>query len=62
IDSGLIPLPKSGNPERIRENVNIFDFRLTAEDLAQIDALNWDRRLGPDPDDYDDDATVAMDV
>jgi diketogulonate reductase-like aldo/keto reductase len=62
IDSGLIPLPKSGNPARIRENVAIFDFSLTTEDLARIDALNWDRRLGPDPDDYDDDATVAMDV
>jgi diketogulonate reductase-like aldo/keto reductase len=62
IDSGLLPIPKSGKPERIRENAAVFDFSLASDDIDRIDALNWDRRLGPDPDVYDDDAAVAMDV
>ncbi|MDR3363598.1 MAG: aldo/keto reductase [Clostridiales Family XIII bacterium] len=62
VDSGMIPIPKSGKPGRIKENALIFDFCLTAEELGRIEALDQDRRLGPDPDIYDDDAAVAMDV
>jgi len=62
VDSGMTPVPKSGNPKRIHENADIFDFELTAEDLARIDALNMDRRLGPDPEYYDELSPVAMDV
>ena len=58
----MTPVPKSGNPKRIHENADIFDFELTAEDLARIDALNMDRRLGPDPEYYDELSPVAMDV
>jgi diketogulonate reductase-like aldo/keto reductase len=62
IDSGMIPIPKSGKPERIRENADIFDFSLTADDLGRIDALDQDRRLGPDPDVYDEYVVAPMDV
>jgi diketogulonate reductase-like aldo/keto reductase len=53
VDSGMAPIPKSVLPERIRQNREIFDFSLTREEIKMIDALDHDRRLGPDPDTYD---------
>nr|WP_202426245.1 aldo/keto reductase [Streptomyces sp. HUCO-GS316] len=46
---GNIVIPKSVTPSRIKENIEVFDFSLDAEDLAAISALNEERRLGPDP-------------
>jgi diketogulonate reductase-like aldo/keto reductase len=46
-------IPKSVTPSRIRENIDVFDFSLDAEDIAAISALNEDRRLGPDPATFD---------
>jgi diketogulonate reductase-like aldo/keto reductase len=40
-------------PARIRENIEVFDFSLDAEDMGAISALNEDRRLGPDPATFD---------
>lgn len=54
VESGMTPVPKSGNPKRIHENIDIFDFELTKEEMARIDAMNIDRRLGPDPEYYDE--------
>jgi len=45
VDRGLIPIPKSVTPSRIQQNVDIFDFRLTPEDIEKIDAFNLDRRV-----------------
>ena len=50
LDSGLIVIPKSSNPDRLRENLDVFDFRLDAEDMDRIGGLDReDGRIGPDP-------------
>jgi diketogulonate reductase-like aldo/keto reductase len=36
---GVVPIPRSSNPQRIAANVDVFDFRLSAEDMTRIDAL-----------------------
>ncbi|CAJ1011013.1 putative Aldo/keto reductase family [Leishmania naiffi] len=50
IQHDLITIPKSVHKERVEENANIFDFELSAEDMANIDALNSNVRYGPNPD------------
>ncbi|MET7285369.1 aldo/keto reductase [Streptomyces sp. NPDC005573] len=53
VQLGNIVIPKSVTPSRIRENVEVFGFSLDDEDLAAISALDEDRRLGPDPAEFD---------
>jgi 2,5-diketo-D-gluconate reductase A len=50
VQQGRSVIPKSVKPERIAENFDIFDFELTADQLAAIDALNTNERGGPVPD------------
>ncbi|OMF29803.1 glyoxal reductase [Paenibacillus sp. FSL H8-0548] len=52
LQNGVITIPKSTNPVRIKENADIFDFSLTAEEISQISALNRDQRFGSDPDNF----------
>jgi diketogulonate reductase-like aldo/keto reductase len=40
IQRGIITIPKSEKPERIKENFEIFDFELTEDEVKQIDALD----------------------
>jgi diketogulonate reductase-like aldo/keto reductase len=51
LQQGRSALPKSVRPARIAENFAVFDFELTADELAAIDALDTDVRRGPDPED-----------
>lgn len=44
----LSHIPKSVNPKRIAENFAIFDFELTTNQMASIEKLNQNRRLGED--------------
>jgi 2,5-diketo-D-gluconate reductase A len=40
VELGLAPIPKSANPTRIAQNIDIFDFALTADEIAAISALD----------------------
>lgn len=44
IQMGNIPLPRSVNPEHQKQNIDIFDFELTAEEMAEIKALDQGKR------------------
>lgn len=46
---GVVAIPKSVRPERIRENLDVFDFSLTGEEMDALSALPEPGRLGPDP-------------
>jgi diketogulonate reductase-like aldo/keto reductase len=50
LQQGRSAIPKSTNADRIAENFDVFDFALSADDLARIDALDRGVRNGPDPD------------
>ena len=52
LQHGVVTIPKSVREERIRENADLFDFELSAEDMAKLDALNRNHRFGPDPDNF----------
>lgn len=49
LQTGNVTIPKSSTPSRIRENIDVFDFELDADDLAAFAALDEGRRLGPEP-------------
>jgi diketogulonate reductase-like aldo/keto reductase len=42
-------IPKSTKPHRIAENIDVFDFELSADEMTAIDALDTGRRGGPEP-------------
>ncbi|WP_448006986.1 aldo/keto reductase [Agromyces bauzanensis] len=50
IELGNIVIPKASSPERLRENLDVFDFALDPEDLAVMASLETGERTGRDPD------------
>lgn len=53
IQSGVIPLVRSLNKRRQLENISIFDFELTEDEMKTIDGVNINSRLRYDPDNCD---------
>ena len=52
IQLGNVVIPKSVTPSRIRENIDIFDFELTEDDMTAIGGLDRGQRIGPNPDEF----------
>jgi len=50
IQIGVVTIPKSTHPERILENMQIFDFEISKEDMQAICSLDNDERVGHNPD------------
>lgn len=50
LQKGVLPLPKSTNPERMKQNLEVFDFEISEEDMKWIDALDIEISSGNDPD------------
>jgi 2,5-diketo-D-gluconate reductase A len=49
---GNVVIPKSVTPSRIAENIAVFDFTLTDDEVRAISALDRGERIGPDPDEF----------
>jgi 2,5-diketo-D-gluconate reductase A len=49
IQIGAVPIPKSADPARLRQNLDVFGFELDAGQMAVLDAVNLDNRTGGDP-------------
>ncbi len=52
LQKGVVTIPKSVKKERIQSNADLFDFELSQEDMDRIDALDQNKRTGPDPDNF----------
>ncbi|MDM5299153.1 aldo/keto reductase [Bacillus pumilus] len=53
VQQDVITIPKSTKPHRLKENADIFDFVLSDVDMERISDLNENKRIGPDPDNFD---------
>lgn len=49
----VVVIPKSVTSSRIEENIDVFDFELSEEQMKRVDDLNKDQRIGPDPDTFE---------
>ena len=49
LELGNVVFPKSVTPARIEENIDVFDFELSADEVQRIEALDRGERTGPDP-------------
>jgi len=49
LQQGRSVIPKSTKPSRIAENIDVFDFELSADEMTAIDSLDTNRRGGPEP-------------
>ncbi len=54
LELGAVPIPKSGDPQRQRENIDVFAFTLTESELAAIDSLESGRLWGADPESHEE--------
>jgi 2,5-diketo-D-gluconate reductase A len=52
IQLGNIVIPRSSSPERVRSNLDVFDFELTDDEMATLNGLDDGTRFRPDPETY----------
>jgi 2,5-diketo-D-gluconate reductase A len=52
IQLGNVVIPKSVTPERIEQNLQVFDFELSDDEMGAMEALDRGERIGPDPDEF----------
>jgi diketogulonate reductase-like aldo/keto reductase len=52
VQHDVVTIPKTMTPARMTENLHVFDFALTDEEMAQLDAMNDGLRCGPDPEKF----------
>jgi 2,5-diketo-D-gluconate reductase A len=52
IQLGNVVIPRSSSPERIKSNLEVFDFELTDDEMAALNALDDGTRFRPDPETY----------
>jgi len=52
IQLGNVVIPRSANPERIKSNLDVFDFELSEDEMAALNALDDGTRFRPDPETY----------
>ena len=52
IQLGNVVIPRSASPERINENLDVFDFELTDDEMATLNGLDDGTRFRPNPDTY----------
>ncbi|MGS0653849.1 aldo/keto reductase [Staphylococcus arlettae] len=52
IENNVVVIPKSITPSRIDENLDVFNFSLTTAQIEKLNALNEDKRIGPNPDEF----------
>lgn len=48
VQRGLIPIPKSSNPARLKSNISVFDFELTTEEMKTLSSFNVDLQTLPE--------------
>jgi 2,5-diketo-D-gluconate reductase A len=52
VQLGCVVIPKSVHPDRMRENIELFDFELDDRDMAEISKVRTGQRLGADPNEF----------
>jgi len=53
IQHDVVVIPKSVTPHRIEENLDVWNFELSDKQMERIDQLNQDKRIGPNPLEFD---------
>ncbi len=52
IQLGNVVIPRSGNPDRIKDNLDVFDFDLSDDEMSSLNGLDEGTRFRPDPETY----------